>query len=248
MQKKPPQQPRVPRLRLLPFLIFAAVLMMTVKLGGIWEGVNGSRRQVTVEQSKALAQPSAPEAPKTAVASLPAAESPREKASGKATEKADEGKHGAPQDLGDPASFTQNEIDLLQKLAARREELDGRGRELDARDALLNAAEERIDLKIGEIKTLEETIRKLIAQYNQLEDNKVKNLVGIYEKMKPKDAARIFNELEMPTLLAVIERMKDTKTAPIMAQMDSAKAKALTSELIQRNRLPVPAEAGQDEQ
>lgn len=229
------QQAKVPRLRLLPFLIFVAVLVMTVKLGGIWEGVAGTRNVITVEQSKALAQTPAPaSAPaKTSVAALPAAETSR------AAEKAPV----AQQDMGDPASFTQSEVDLLQKLAARREELDGRSHELDTRDALLNAAEERIDLKIGEIKSLQESIQKLIAQYNQLEDNKIKSLVNIYEKMKPKDAARIFNELEMPTLIAVIERMKDTKTAPIMAQMDSARAKSLTSELIQRNRLPIPADS-----
>ncbi len=64
--------------------------------------------------------------------------------------------------------------------------------------------------------------------------------------MKPKDAARTLNELEMPTLLAVVKHMKDSRTAPIMAEMDSIKAKALTVELVTRNRLPF-ATAGSGE-
>jgi flagellar motility protein MotE (MotC chaperone) len=56
--------------------------------------------------------------------------------------------------------------------------------------------------------------------------------------MKPKDAARIFEELEMDILLPVVERMKERKTAPILAKMNADKAKAITTELAQRRLLP----------
>ena len=56
--------------------------------------------------------------------------------------------------------------------------------------------------------------------------------------MKPKDAARIFEELDMAVLLDVIERMKERKTAPILAQMNPRRAKAITLELAQRRGLP----------
>ena len=56
----------------------------------------------------------------------------------------------------------------------------------------------------------------------------------IYENMKPKDAARIFEELDMAVLLDVIERMKERKTAPILAQMNPKRAKAITLELAKR--------------
>ncbi|KAF0112399.1 MAG: FlaA locus kDa protein [Rhodospirillaceae bacterium] len=198
------------RLRLLPIVIFVAALTMTVRLNGI--------------STQARAQPSPPAA---AVSPQPA--EPRE-------EKMRSARRGDENSAG--AMLSQNEIDVLQKLAERREILEIRAQELDSREALLRAAEARIEGKIHEIKTLEQTIEKLIARYNPLEENKIKSLVNIYEKMKPKDAARIFNELEMPTLMAVVEHMKDAKTAPIMAEMDSARAKALTMELAARNRLP----------
>jgi len=60
--------------------------------------------------------------------------------------------------------------------------------------------------------------------------------------MKPKDAARIFEELDMAVLLDVIERMKERKSAPILAKMNPVRAKAITLELAQRRELPIPRE------
>ena len=57
--------------------------------------------------------------------------------------------------------------------------------------------------------------------------------------MKPKDAARIFEQLDMVVLLDVIERMKERKSAPILAKMKPQRAKEITLELAQRRGLPV---------
>jgi flagellar motility protein MotE (MotC chaperone) len=51
--------------------------------------------------------------------------------------------------------------------------------------------------------------------------------------MKPKDAATIFNDLAMPVLLQVLDRMKDAKAAAIMAAMNPDKARDVTTELAQ---------------
>lgn len=51
--------------------------------------------------------------------------------------------------------------------------------------------------------------------------------------MKPKDAATIFNDLTMPVLLQVMDRMKDAKAAAVMAAMKPDKARDVTAELVQ---------------
>ncbi len=66
----------------------------------------------------------------------------------------------------------------------------------------------------------------------------MKSLVKIYENMKSKDAARILEELDMDILLELAERMREAKMAPILAQMDLNKAKAITVELATRRQLP----------
>ena len=64
----------------------------------------------------------------------------------------------------------------------------------------------------------------------------------IYENMKPKDAARIFEQLEIDVLLLIAERMREARIAPILAKMSPAKAKAITVELATRR--PIPKSGG----
>jgi len=66
----------------------------------------------------------------------------------------------------------------------------------------------------------------------------MESLVKIYEKMKPKDAARIFNNLEMDILIDVASNIKESKMAPILASMSSDRANKLTVELATRRQLP----------
>jgi flagellar motility protein MotE (MotC chaperone) len=44
----------------------------------------------------------------------------------------------------------------------------------------------------------------------------------------------------MEVLLEVIERMKERKIAPILAQMNPQRAQTVTLELAQRRDLPIP--------
>ena len=105
---------------------------------------------------------------------------------------------------------------------------------------MLAAAESRIDKKVEELKLLENTIQKLMKTHDDQQDIQMQSLVKIYENMKPKDAARIFEELDMATLLLVVEGMKERKLAPVMASMDPRKAKEVTVELTRLRKLPPP--------
>jgi len=138
----------------------------------------------------------------------------------------------------DPTLLTPAEIDILQQLAVRRDQLDAREKEIDMRNGLLNAAEERINKKIAELQNLRVTIDGLIKKFDAQQDAKLKSLVKIYENMKPKDAGKIFEELEMDTLLEVAERMKERKLASILAKMPPQRAREVTVELRQLRELP----------
>ena len=85
---------------------------------------------------------------------------------------------------------------------------------------------------------LEKNIQSLLKQYDGQKQQEIEQLVKIYSAMKPKVAARIFDTLEMPTLVRVIQTMKEAKVAPIMASMAPQKATALTEELTLRKQLP----------
>jgi flagellar motility protein MotE (MotC chaperone) len=134
--------------------------------------------------------------------------------------------------------FTPAEIGVLQRLSGRREALEQRSRQMAMREKILQATENRIDNKIGELKKLEGRIKGLLLEHDKEAEEQIKSLVKVYENMKPKEAARIFEELEMDILLDVTERMKEVKMAKVLAAMDPKKAKTLTVRLATHRRLP----------
>src|SRR5579864_8661188 len=112
----------------------------------------------------------------------------------------------------DPETLNPSEIEVLQQLAQRRTALDQRAAELDQRDVLLQATEKRIDDKITKLQELQNSIASDVQKRSAEDDARIQSLVKIYEAMKPKDAAQIFEQLDMPVLLSVFQRMKELKT------------------------------------
>ena len=225
------------RIRFLPLTIFAATLMLTVKIGDIWDGFDGLING-TIQVSEAIAQPAEEDAKPAAKDGQPAAgEKTAEQAVPAALKDEPQGQISK-LITNDPTLLTPAEIDLLQQLAERRQVLESREQEFELRTGLLAAAESRIDKKVEELKVLRETISGLIKTFDAQQDAKLLSLVKIYENMKPKEAARIFEALEMETLLEVAERMKERKLAPIMAKMNPEKARDMTVELSRLRQLP----------
>ncbi len=230
----------IPRIRFLPVTIFFAALLLTVRVGDIWRDVvdvlNAGVAEATAQQ-----QAPAPAAPGAQVAVPPPAGAEAEAAAeGEAATRTRDATRGRPiRKLGDdPTLLTQAEMDILQQLAERRDRVEKREQELEVRSAMLKAAESRIDKKVEEMKNLQATIEKLLASYDEQQEKKVASLVKIYESMKPKDAAKIFEELEMDVLLMVVERVNSRRLAPILAAMDPQKAREVTVELSRLRNLP----------
>ena len=225
------------RIRFLPLTIFAATLMLTVKIGDIWDGFDGLING-TIQVSEAIAQPAEEDAKPAAKDGQPTAgEKTAEQAVPAALKDEPQGQISK-LITNDPTLLTPAEIDLLQQLAERRQVLESREQEFELRTGLLAAAESRIDKKVEELKVLRETISGLIKTFDAQQDAKLLSLVKIYENMKPKEAAKIFEELDMDTLLEVAERMKERKLAPIMAKMHPEKARDMTVELSRLRQLP----------
>jgi flagellar motility protein MotE (MotC chaperone) len=143
-------------------------------------------------------------------------------------------------EVHDPFDYTDEEVDVLQQLAKRREELDLRARQLDEREALIQAAEQRMDQKMAELKALQATVEDLLKARSEQEEAELKSLVKMYENMKPKAAAKVFEEMDMDVLLDVVDRMNERKVAPILALVTPTRAKEITFELAQRRELPMP--------
>lgn len=132
-----------------------------------------------------------------------------------------------------PAPISDSERAVLLELRQRRQELETREQSLFAREAVLAAAERKIAARVDELKALQTRLEALDAARKDRDEASWRGLVKVYETMKPREAATIMNDLDMAVLLAVLDRMKESKAAPILAAMQPDKARQVTAELAQ---------------
>ena len=228
------------RFRVLPLMIFVAVLLLGVRVGEMWRVATRDYRLPEFPTSLAQNPPAAPAAP---ASSAPA---PSNVTPGEGNKPNGAPPAGAPLPAAAPPppggastmAMAPADGELAQHFAGRRAELERRMKDVEQREALLAAAEKRIDQKLQELDKVRGDIQKLLRTGDEKQNAQLESLVKIYETMKPKEAARIFEELDMPVLLDVIQRMKEQKTAPILASMDPVKAKEVTSALVERRVMP----------
>ena len=117
---------------------------------------------------------------------------------------------------------------LLERLSTRRTELESYEQELAMRASLVEAAEQRIEERQQTLQSIEDQIASLVEQRKEMEEGQFAGIVAMYETMKPKDAANIFNALDIEVLLRVAKMMSPRKMAPILAEMDTMRAQELT--------------------
>lgn len=127
------------------------------------------------------------------------------------------------------------ELEVLKSLSKRRESLDQRARELKLHENLLKAAEERVKSRITELQAIEKRIESELTKRDKARDAEYAKLVTLYSTMKPKKAARIFNQLEVGVLTDLVRRMKPRTIAPIFAAMEPAVAERVTLEIARRD-------------
>lgn len=234
------------RLRLLPTLMFLAALFFTVKIGMLWQGADAlsSRGPVSVAGAAARsaeAEKPPAEAPTAPLPAAPAPVTPFPTPPPATAEPGAETARDPGQDPGQDPAFSPAEVDVLRQLAARREQLEARDRDLDKREALLKAAESRIDAKALALRELQLQVSRLLKAHDEQQDEKVASLARLYASMKPKDAAAILQTLDLEALLLVAERIKERKLAPILAEMNPARARDLTAELVRKRKVETAA-------
>ena len=134
-------------------------------------------------------------------------------------------------------------VAIEDDLASRRAGLDARQRQLDMRERLLEATEKRLNAKLASLKQMEARARVVVREEETRVDTRYDSLVKMYQSMKPKEAARIFERLDMPVQVAVATRMKERTMAAIMTDMDPEAAKALTMALAERPRMVAAPQA-----
>jgi len=131
-------------------------------------------------------------------------------------------------------SVSPSERAILERLQARRQELEQRAREIEIRESLLKLAEKRIEGRVEEMKATETRITTATGQKAETDAARFKGIITMYEGMKPKDAAKVFDRLEMSVLYEIASQIAPRKMSDILGLMQPESAERLTVELARR--------------
>lgn len=216
-----------PSVRLLPVVMLAIGVLITLKLASHLISEEPGLGAAVAQEAENSA------APETAEPALEETIDPE--ATGQMAEEPEE------EETAPRREFSAAEREVLESLLARRLKLDELERALQLREKLLEAAEKRVGERIAELKSIEQRIEDAFGKRDEERKKQLKSLVTMYQSMKPKEAARIFDRLDLTVLIGVVQQMSARKMAPILARMDSAIAERLTVELARRAEMkPTP--------
>jgi flagellar motility protein MotE (MotC chaperone) len=230
-------------IRVIPLVVIAVASLAVLKVAGlVFDGGYVFAHQGGAEKKASWAQENLnfPGGPRRDTDITGSVEKKEEK---KEDKKDDQPKPAAPETKPDGVVYhpednkenvSPSERAILERLQQRRQELDARAREIDIRENLLKAAEKRIQSKVEEMKAVESRISAASAQKAEAENARLKGLVTTYENMKPKDAAKVFDRLEMPVLIEIASQIAPRRMSDIMGLMSPEAAERLTVEMARR--------------
>ncbi|MCB1783227.1 MAG: flagellar protein FlbB [Alphaproteobacteria bacterium] len=235
------------RFRLLPLLVFVAMLAFSIRLADIVVGVSRLSGEAHAQDHEAPAEEHAAEESASHEEGMQGGatdengdktEGGTEKSKGLVFEdesaKAPEWRDASDSDL----DMTSVRMDLMDDLAARRKKLEEDESNLKVREAMLTAAGQELDRKFQELQKLKQEIEGLLEKQSDEENAKIQSLVKVYEGMKPKDAARIFDTLDIDVLIQVVSKMSERKLSPVLASMNPERARTITIMLAEQKKLP----------
>jgi len=205
----------MPRPRLLPLALFGMLALLAVKLESLrHDAPPGLLVSQAVAQAPAPAAPAAPAPPLAAVPPPTTTPAP-------------------------PAADQLAERAVLEALRARRTDIEAREGAIAQREMLIAAAERRLADRLDELGSLRQRLEAESRQRDERTEQGWRQMVRLYEGMRPRDAASIFDELDMLVLIQVVDRMREARAAPVLAAMRPERARLVTTELARHRSRPL---------
>lgn len=118
----------------------------------------------------------------------------------------------------DPA-VKRAEADLIKDILAHQSEMGGQQKEIAAQQKVLDAAKAALDVRMNDLDSSLALLKQKQAAQRAVADGETDRLVKIYEDMPPKEAAAVFNIMDLHVLVAVSARMNTRKISAIMGNM-----------------------------
>lgn len=140
----------------------------------------------------------------------------------------------APHQPASVAVGTQPVMDLAFYLERKEEELKQKEERLRQKEEYLVQMEQELERKFKELIPIQKEIQAYKAEKEETQNNKIRSLAKIYGTMKPKEAAKLLENLDENLVVQIISTMNSDEAANILAGMDVKKAAKISESLSQR--------------
>ncbi len=124
---------------------------------------------------------------------------------------------------------------LLMAIRERQQQLDNEASRIEIRLKLLETAEERIEIQTAKLIRAEEQLAATLAIADEAADRDIVQLTSVYENMKAKNAAEIFNAMDVNFAAGFLIRMNPQAAAEILSNMTTDAAYSVSLIMASRN-------------
>jgi flagellar motility protein MotE (MotC chaperone) len=136
------------------------------------------------------------------------------------------------------------EADLVKDILARQSTIEGEQQQLDQQKHVLNAARAVLDQKMNTLDASMATLEQKQAAHREVMDAETDRLVKIYEDMPPKEAAAVFNIMDIHVLIAVASKMNTRKVSAIMGNMSPERVNLISQFMAGVRSFRAPSDGG----
>ncbi|TQF00819.1 MAG: hypothetical protein FKY71_01345 [Spiribacter salinus] len=124
---------------------------------------------------------------------------------------------------------------MLAAFRNREERIEAQEAQISKRMQALTIADERIEQKIAALTEAETALKQTMALADTAAEDDLSRLTSVYENMKPKDAAALFEQMDPEFSAGFLGRMKPVQAGAIMEGLSAERAYSISVILAGRN-------------
>ncbi len=131
-------------------------------------------------------------------------------------------------------SSSASSAEILSYLEQKEMELKRRERNLQEQELHLLEMQKEAEQKLQELIVIQKDIQSFRNEKTEAKNASVRSLAQIYGSMKPKEAAKLLENMDEKLVVNIVSTLKSNEAAEILAVMDSKKAAKISEALTQR--------------
>ena len=135
-----------------------------------------------------------------------------------------------------PATTETRDVEiLLAELLRREERVKQREDKIMEKEKALEIANGAIDMRLATLQEAEESLRATLAVADKAAETDLTQLTDVYQNMKPKDAAALFETMDPTFASGFLSRMPPEAAASILAGLSPDAAYTISVVMAGRN-------------